>query len=167
MPWPLRLIPDPQRPCPACKGPLCYSPADGCTNPEFHIEQPKVGDCWYSEGYRSATHLGKIYKTQHAAHRAPILIVLPASAGWWCPDCMAYDRNKGHHGDGWQVTGTLPNVTITPSINAIGSYHGWVRAGVLTDDCERHGAAQPPAPKAPPPGQPRREGFRPPIRRVR
>ena len=36
----------------------------------------------------------------------------------------------------WTRTGDVPNVTVTPSINWFGHYHGWLRDGVLTDDCE-------------------------------
>lgn len=36
----------------------------------------------------------------------------------------------------WQVTGTLPNVSVTPSINMIDVYHGYITNGMLTDDCD-------------------------------
>lgn len=36
----------------------------------------------------------------------------------------------------WTRTGEPPRVTATPSINHVGQYHGWLRDGVLTDDCE-------------------------------
>jgi hypothetical protein len=36
----------------------------------------------------------------------------------------------------WSRTGDAPCITATPSINHVGQYHGWLRNGVLTDDCE-------------------------------
>ena len=36
----------------------------------------------------------------------------------------------------WKRTGDPPNVTITPSINAVGTYHGYLTNGALTDDLE-------------------------------
>ena len=36
----------------------------------------------------------------------------------------------------WSRTGTPPLITVTPSVNCVGRYHGWVRDGVITDDCE-------------------------------
>jgi len=33
----------------------------------------------------------------------------------------------------WSRTGTPPNVTVSPSIHFVGSYHGWLRDGHLID----------------------------------
>ena len=42
-------------------------------------------------------------------------------------------------GAGWTITGEPPHLTAHPSINVIGAYHGWLKDGVLSDDCEgRH-----------------------------
>jgi hypothetical protein len=36
-------------------------------------------------------------------------------------------------GQGWQVTGTPPRITVTPSIlHSRGGWHGWLRDGILT-----------------------------------
>lgn len=35
-------------------------------------------------------------------------------------------------GPGWTITGALPNITASPSINAEGVWHGWLNNGVLT-----------------------------------
>lgn len=42
---------------------------------------------------------------------------------------------KSNNGDGWVVTGDLPNITCHPSVDT-GSYHGWIRDGAITDDLE-------------------------------
>ena len=40
-------------------------------------------------------------------------------------------KDGGWGSSGWKVTGALPNVTVHPSINIVGSWHGWIRAGVI------------------------------------
>ncbi len=53
----------------------------------------------------------------------PVLVVLPGNGLW---------SNDGR----WEVTGEPPNITVNPSIKVLepGGYHGYIRAGVLTDD---------------------------------
>jgi len=36
----------------------------------------------------------------------------------------------------WDVQGTPPNITVSPSINQEGHYHGFIKAGVISEDCE-------------------------------
>lgn len=43
---------------------------------------------------------------------------------------------KAGHPKGWLIVGELPNITVEPSINVIGYYHGWIRGGELSDDIE-------------------------------
>ncbi len=104
----------------------------------------RPGDCTYARfvlddlDHRSK-ELGSNYLSlpnslQHP-RRAPILIRLP-HGDTWCPDCMAWSEAQGLHGAGWAISGELPNVTITPSINCVGSFHGFVQSGQITDDCE-------------------------------
>ncbi len=33
----------------------------------------------------------------------------------------------------WSVTGEPPNITVSPSINVVGIWHGWIRDGVISD----------------------------------
>jgi hypothetical protein len=55
-----------------------------------------------------------------------------------CPYCGGTGTKKvgRHYGEGWLVTGTEPLITLSPSINIVGSYHGWIQNGIITDDCE-------------------------------
>ncbi len=118
MTWPLVLITAEQWMSPTFKrlpGHCCYAP-------------------WVLEKQRP-NQIGSLYLQNHAGKRPPILIVLPGGSGW-CPDMRAWASAQGYHGEGWAVVGDLPNVTITPSINYVGVYHGWVQNGVITDDCE-------------------------------
>lgn len=49
----------------------------------------------------------------------------------FCSDYTDSDSRKP-----WSITGEAPNVTVDPSINCVGTYHGWIRDGVISDDCE-------------------------------
>jgi hypothetical protein len=112
-----------------------------------------VGHCAYApwillpdgqgEDHWRKKELGSRYLTlpdqPERPRRAPILIALPdisSSPSIWCPDQMAWNVAQGSHGHGWDVAGTLPKLTITPSINFPGRYHGYVQDGQVTDDCE-------------------------------
>lgn len=41
----------------------------------------------------------------------------------------------GEHGyyGGWTVSGVPPNITVSPSINMVGRYHGFLQNGVIGD----------------------------------
>lgn len=45
-----------------------------------------------------------------------------------------YQKSSG--GGGWTVQGEWPNVTVTPSINCVGVYHGYIQNGQITEDCD-------------------------------
>ncbi len=120
MPWSLRLITLEQS--------------------EIESKEPKVrrvGDMWFApwmltQHFRD-TLSQHYWNSIKAKPRDPLIIVMPG--GWdWCPDRMAFDGKK--YSGGWNVEGDIPNITITPSINRMGNYHGWVRDGVITEDCE-------------------------------
>lgn len=65
------------------------------------------------------------YWRDWSTKRAPICVVCPNGEKW------EIDR-KSSNGDGWTVTGDLPNITCAPSIVA-GDYHGWLRSGEFYD----------------------------------
>ena len=67
--------------------------------------------------------------------RVPFFVKLPDGSEF-CPYMRAWNGRDGYHGEGWGVAGELPNVTVSPSINVVGHYHGWIRDGVITPDCE-------------------------------
>lgn len=64
------------------------------------------------------------YWRDWAAKRAPIAVVCPNGCEW------EIDRWSSN-GDGWTVTGDLPNITCSPSI-ICGDYHGFLRGGEFT-----------------------------------
>ena len=66
-----------------------------------------------------------------AIYRDPdfgLIVKLPTGEDW-------HVEIGGKHRT-WKWSGTLPQITVTPSINAVGRYHGWLRKGELTDDIE-------------------------------
>lgn len=100
---------------------------------------PVPGDLYSAPWYLAdwPDHLAPYYY-QHNAHRPPIMLVLPAPEGHtyhFCVDMKACDAGKLRE-DGWTVTGNVPDLTVAPSINAVGTYHGFLQNGVLTDDCD-------------------------------
>ena len=62
-------------------------------------------------------------------------IVLPNGAGGWTTTDRAGIRGTGfpaQKGPRWTVTGTPPNITVTPSIDASPQWHGWIKDGEMT-----------------------------------
>ncbi len=111
MPWPIRV--------------LDKKPAwDDCV----------VGDAWWlsPDDETWPTHVG----ANHAHLKQVLWVALPHANGTY-PFCVhAPATREGPNGTGWKVTGDAPKITVEPSINVVGSYHGWIRDGVITDDCE-------------------------------
>lgn len=46
-------------------------------------------------------------------------------------------------GPKWDVQGAPPGITVSPSINAQGRYHGYVKNGVVSPDCEGRTSKEP------------------------
>jgi hypothetical protein len=101
----------------------------------------EVGEMWYatwlSERMEDGTALGAGYlSTRYLAerweHRPPLIVRLPGGIDF-CIDSRA-DCPGGEVG--WQVSGEPPNITVSPSINVMGVYHGYLRNGEITDDVE-------------------------------
>lgn len=69
------------------------------------------------------------YLRDHA-DRAPLCVCLPDGT----PFLVDMPFGGVPHGPGWSVTGEAPALTLSPSINIVGSYHGWLTGGVLSDD---------------------------------
>lgn len=124
-------------------------------NLTYHAQKPaeaKIGDCWPAPEFLGRKRqdgqpiLGQNYFNDWAASRQPLVVALPAvyadaapeyrcSVQFFCLDAKASGES---HGNGWKVSiegdlvdGQQPKITVSPSINCVGSYHG-----VITDDCE-------------------------------
>lgn len=58
-------------------------------------------------------------------------VMLPAGLEW-----IIYSYASGTPKQKWQVSGTPPNITVSPSISQVGYYHGFIKDGVITEDCD-------------------------------
>lgn len=74
------------------------------------------------------------YYKQNNSSRLPLLVWLPGRV-LFSIDGKCFSGAQGYYG-GWTVSGAPPNITVQPSINIGGTYHGWLQNGVLSDDCE-------------------------------
>jgi hypothetical protein len=103
---------------------------------------PKVGDCWpapwmlegeHADEYQNR-YLSPKYKREHMGRRPPLIVKL-LDGTEFCVDSMSF-KDGEPYGDGWTVIGEPPLITVTPSINIVGSYHGFIASGVISDDVE-------------------------------
>jgi hypothetical protein len=103
---------------------------------EKRPEVPVVGDMWpapwFLEGPETSRNywVSKQYDKDWADKRPPLVVKLPGGH----EHCV--DMGGSGNREGWTVTGSPPKITVVPSINVHGIYHGWIRDGVITDDCE-------------------------------
>lgn len=108
MSWPCRLIKEP-------------SIADW--------DKIRPGDMWFISRTSGADQLAP----EHATRRQ-LVVCLPGPTHFAVYGPTWTKDGAGPHG--WNVVGDPPNLTITPSINCSGVYHGYITNGVITDDCE-------------------------------
>lgn len=116
MSWPIRLIPAPTNDV----GP------DGKTG----FERRAVGDAWF-EDRPEKVRRRHLLSPEHAGKRA-LVLVLPCGT-----DFAVYGPTwtAGQAGaKGWVVAGDPPRLTLTPSVNIGGGWHGHIRDGVISDD---------------------------------
>lgn len=100
--------------------------------------RPTVGDVFFHRRFRYHCP-GEPSPDYRKKNRLPIVIVCPGNV-WLSPDFIYNPADKG-----WVVTGEqkgppmtwlLEHITVTPSINIVGIYHGWLKGGILSDDLE-------------------------------
>jgi len=100
---------------------------------KFHIKQPdepKVGDMWASTRYLSTEYMRKNilsdeYIRDWANKRPPLFVMLPGDV------CFCLDTRAACDNSGWTITGWPPDITVSPSINIRGVYHGFIRNGLI------------------------------------
>jgi hypothetical protein len=106
------------------------------TGEELTARQAPVGAAWFMPWRRESGFVSQEYRRDWEGKREPIVVKLAPGgpSDDWCIDGCASNAPDGH---GWVVTGTLEggDLTASPSI-AAGGYHGWLRGGLLTEDCE-------------------------------
>lgn len=143
MTWPCRLVASPE--------------LDEHGNVD--VARRQVGDMWFLDVPREELknrHLTAHYFAANAG-RQPVVMMLPGRTYYLvdgqcfsssCTKCNAKHSWSGEacpkggehtprgYYDGWKVTGTPPKLTVQPSINYEGSYHGYLKDGVVGDDVE-------------------------------
>lgn len=100
----------------------------------------RIGDMWFGEVWPITNKLGRFfcpagelsdeYVRDHMATRRPIIVMMPKTERF-SPDCCYTGRTNG-----WTVTGDAPSITVSPSVNLVGRYHGWIQGGVISNDVE-------------------------------
>lgn len=100
-------------------------------------EHPEVGDMfpapWLLDEARRH-RLSPPYIAERMAHRPPLVVRLPGPVDF-CIDEREWS-NGNACGTGWTVTGEMTALTLSPSINITGIYHGYIQNGFITPDCE-------------------------------
>jgi hypothetical protein len=114
---------------------------------------PRVGDAYFvpeahvrrhvDHGYPLAWALA-LTKAFELAGRRPIAVVLPCGYHL-CIDTAYWGGRWGENPQrvGWavQIAGPIAageklDVTLSPSVNIGGSYHGWIQGGIISEDVE-------------------------------
>lgn len=122
---------------------------DGITCWFVDTKQLRVGALWYARGddgkVVSEEQSRGMHLTQHYwmvnSSRPPLMLALPVrystgpGVGAFCVDGQCHNKDRGYY-DGWTVSGNPPLITINPSVNRVGSYHGWVRNGTVSADVD-------------------------------
>jgi hypothetical protein len=68
---------------------------------------------------------------QRNAHRPPVAVILPDTT-LFLIDGLPCSKTRGYYGDGYDVQGEAPRLTITDQITGHPSgWTGWLRDGVL------------------------------------
>jgi hypothetical protein len=106
-------------------------------------ERPKPGDdnykpgaMWFGERFDDLDkYLYWPSKEFLASTRRPLYVLLPSNTKWLELFLLDMAPSSDESG-GWTYTGTPPEVTLSPSINCVGRYHGFIQNGYVTADCE-------------------------------
>jgi hypothetical protein len=88
-------------------------------------------ECWNRDG---TPNVGAMIFSSHGlapdesgSHPFPHLSVM-MPGGWFCIDCPETSNPNSY----WQRSGEAPMITVAPSINIVGAWHGWLRDGKLS-----------------------------------
>lgn len=108
----------------------------------------EVGDCWYYPNWAANEDVrehflkyqaSRQYLEQWAERRPPIVVRLPPGFGF-SPDekYRGLEWGDNPEREGWTVEGSIEDgtITVSPSINIVGTYHGSLARGVLSEDVE-------------------------------
>jgi hypothetical protein len=112
----------------------------------YHSEpplNPKIGDMWPAQYMIESSRLSNYFRHNWEGKRLPLIVVLPGNGRFGDHFCIDIYATGDESKKGWTVRingdlvdGQKPDITMEPSINCVGSYHGYIRNGVITDDVE-------------------------------
>lgn len=131
MSWPLREIPFPRDPLPRPEPGDCWRIPLDTVLPDWEDGEPIPGITTYEDEWQ--WFLSPEFR---ASGRDYVIVVRLPDGTDWVIDHASSRSLQDQRPQGWTVSGELPHISTTPSINVIGRYHGWVTDGILTDDCE-------------------------------
>jgi hypothetical protein len=102
------------------------------------------GDCWrvpLTYAYRNGQTFediwgGKLSARFRQSGRDHVIFVRLPGGFDWSPDLTESSDLQPGRPMGWAVVGDLPGITVHPSVNAVGFYHGFIADGVVGDDLE-------------------------------
>jgi len=90
-------------------------------------EKLEVGDMYFLDGLTPAElqfrNLTRQYFRENA-ERNPLILVLPGKHRFLV-DGQCFSRKLGYY-DAWIVTGVPPLISVTPSVDMEGGYHGFI-----------------------------------------
>ncbi len=119
MPWPCYLVKEagftPWEECPGGgRRQFCLFEQDGQL---VRFEELRVGAMWFEDD--------------------ELVVKMPDNSTWNIDrGRKANERGGVHTWPGWNRKGEPPNITVEPSVNDVGRYHGYLRDGYLTSDIE-------------------------------
>jgi len=133
MPWQIRFV----------ENPPLHPKGDKYDSGTVHFDKLEVGDlCYYHfEGKPclDRAQLDKLHLAAHYfannSHRPPLILALPDKPSgklYFMVDGQCYNDERKYY-DGWTVTGEPPLITVDPSVDYLGHYHGRIKAGVIGD----------------------------------
>lgn len=86
----------------------------------------KVGDAFYDDSYPRS-----LISEKHKGKR-PIIVILPPNV-YFCIYSKPRKNGIGYE-PGWEVSGEPESITLAPSVNIEGIWHGFIRNGAFTPD---------------------------------
>lgn len=109
---------------------------------EYSLDDLKIGNMFYLPKEYDETEwpwylakperISEFYK-QRNSDRQPLFVLLPGR-NIFLVDGKCW--SSGNYYGGWRVSGIPPQITVEPSINISGSYHGFLQNGVIGNDVE-------------------------------
>jgi hypothetical protein len=114
-------------------GDMFYAPTKEEMEADDALPEDQQKGLWWIWAKAKDSKLCDYYWANNS-HRRPLLVYLPGNL-LFCVDCGTV-ADGVYSKSGWTVTGVPPHITVYPSINVKGIYHGYLTNGVIGDECE-------------------------------